>query len=101
VKIDLVVTRHKSLVQYLKEKGLTSQEMAVVEHATEEVVRGKHVCGVLPHNLSSFCKSFTEIPLALPQELRGKELTIKEVRKYAKEPVTYIVRKVVNDILSE
>jgi len=93
-KLEVVVTRHPGLVDYLKETGLTSHDVRVVTHAGPDDVRGKDVCGVLPHSLSCLTASFTEVPLALPAELRGTELTLEQVRKYAAPPVTYIVRRV-------
>jgi putative CRISPR-associated protein (TIGR02620 family) len=91
--LDLIATRHPGLVEYLREIGIASQETVVVSHATPENVAGKHVCGVLPHNLSCLCASFTEVPLSLPAELRGAELTVEQVRQYAGEPVTYRVER--------
>lgn len=91
VKVDVIVTRHPGLVAYLKEVGLTSEGVEVVSHATPENVAGKHVCGVLPHSLSCLCASFTEVPLTLPPELRGTELTLEQVRQYAGAPITYKV----------
>ena len=90
-KIELVVTKHPGLVEYLREIGLADAETKVISHATPEEVRGKRVCGVLPHSLSCLCETFTEVPLALPQELRGEELTIEQVRQYAGPPTTYRV----------
>ena len=92
--IDLIVTRHPGLVEYLRALGLASQSCEVVSHASPETVTGRHVCGVLPHSLSCLCASFTEVPLSLPSELRGQELTLAQVRQYASEPVTYSVRVV-------
>jgi len=90
-RLDLIVTRHPGLVTYLREIGLADAETVVVAHATPDVVKGKRVCGVLPHSLSCLCDTFTEVPLALPQELRGAELTIEQVRQFAGHPVTYKV----------
>lgn len=92
--VDLVVTRHPGLVEYLRELGLATDKVQVVSHATPEAVTGKNVCGVLPHNLSCLCESFTEVPLNLPAELRGVELTLEQVRLYAGKPVTYVVKVV-------
>ena len=92
MKIDLVVTRHQGLVEYLQEIGLADKNVDVITHASADVVSGKHVCGVLPHSLSCLCESFTEIPLNLPQELRGVELSLEQVRQFACKPVTYIVK---------
>ena len=91
-KISLVVTRHPGLLTVLQEKGIAAPDTTVVAHAAPADVVGKRVCGVLPHSLSCLCESFTEVPLSLPPELRGKELSAEEIRRYAGEPVTYIVR---------
>ena len=90
----LVITRHKGLVEYLKEKGFVPDDCEVLGHATPDNVAGKDVWGVLPHNLSCLCNTFTEVPLNLPAELRGVELTKEQVEQYAGEPVTYQVRVV-------
>lgn len=90
-KIELVVTRHPGLVEFLREIGLADAETDVISHATPEAVAGKRVCGVLPHSLSCLCDTFTEVPLNLPQELRGAELTAEQVRQFAGAPVTYRV----------
>ena len=88
----LVVTRHPALVAYLREREFIG-DAEVVAHATPAQVAGKDVWGVLPHNLSCLTNSFTEIPLDLPAELRGMELSIEQVRQYAGLPVTYKVTR--------
>lgn len=89
----LIVTRHAGLVAYLIAEGLVPSDVEVVSHASPENVADKHVWGVLPHNLSCLTRSFTEIPLDLPAELRGQELSEAQVRQYAGEAVTYKVSK--------
>ena len=91
MKIDLIVTRHPALVEYLQELGLVKESVEVVTHATPSIVTRRHVCGVLPHSLSCLTKSFTEIPLRLTPEMRGKELDLATMRKIAGKPVTYTV----------
>ena len=94
-KIELVVTRHPALLEYLQEIGVANETTEIVSHVTSpEVVAGKFVCGVLPHNLSCYCKKFMEIPLTIPAEARGKELTLEEVRQYAGSPQTYVINKI-------
>ena len=90
----LVITRHASLVAYAKEIGLIDDTAEIVAHASPEIVKDRHVIGVLPHSLSCLCTSFTEIPLILPPEKRGAELTIEDMRMYANEPVTYKVTRI-------
>ena len=94
MKIDLIVTRHPALVDYLVELNLVDENVEVLTHAKPENVIGKHVAGVLPHSLSCLTLSFTEIPLSLPPNLRGKELDLKTLRKFAGQHVTYKVNKV-------
>lgn len=88
----VVVTRHPALIQYLKEIGLvTDQEPVITGNATPDGVRGKHVIGVLPNHLAALAACLTEIPLKIPAELRGKELTLEQVRQFAGEPTTFKV----------
>ena len=87
----LIVTRHPALVAYLIAQGYVSADSVIIEHATAENVAGQHVWGVLPHSLSCLTKSFTEVPMSIPAEKRGVELTLDDMRAYAGEPVTYVV----------
>lgn len=93
-RIEVIVTRHQGLVDYLEEIGMADASTKVVAHASPEHVRGRHVCGVLPHSLSCLCKFFTEVPLSLPPELRGEDLSLEKVRQYAGEPVTYKIERI-------
>jgi len=94
MKIDLVVTRHPALVEYLQEQEMVEDDVEVISHATPEAVAGRHVCGVLPHSLSCLTASFTEIPLNLTPEMRGKELNLETLREIAEKAVTYEVKKI-------
>jgi len=87
----VIVTRHHALVDYLLETGLVPDPCQVIEHATEADVAGRHVYGVLPLRLAARAALVTEVPLDIPRELRGQELTLKQVRQYAGEPRTYFV----------
>jgi hypothetical protein len=89
--IDVVITRHPALVDYLRELEMVGDGVEIISHATPEAVAGRHVCGVLPHSLSCLTASFTEVPLRLTPELRGKELDLATLREIAGEPVTYKV----------
>ena len=88
----LVVTRHPALVAYLVEEGVVPAETKVLSHVTMDDVAGQDVVGVLPLHLAWACASVTEVPLDLPPELRGVELTLEQVRRFAGEPRTYKVR---------
>ena len=87
----IVVTRHPALVQHLREIGLIPEGCPVITHVTPDDVRNKSVIGVLPLALAALARDVTEVPMDLPQELRGQELTIGQVRQFAGQPVTYHV----------
>lgn len=87
----IIITRHQALVAYLIQKGYVSEDSEVIEHATPQNVQGKHVWGVLPHSLSCLTKSFTEVPMHLPANKRGVELTLEDMYEYAGVPQTYVV----------
>lgn len=87
----VVITRHKGLVTYLEEQGLIQGGTHVITHATAEDVRGKNVIGVLPLSLAALTASITEVPLVLPEDARGRELTLEEIRQWAGTPCTYKV----------
>lgn len=89
----IIVTRHPALVEYLKEIGVITGDEPVITHATEEDVRGKDVIGVLPLSLASVANRVTEVTLNLTPEIRGRELTLEEVRSVAGDVTTYTVIK--------
>lgn len=91
----IVVTRHEALVEYLKELNVIKDgEFQLIQHATPKDIEGKDVIGVLPISLAAYCNSVTEVPLNIPLELRGKELSLEDVRKYAGEISVYKVSKI-------
>lgn len=94
IKNALVVTRHRNLTTYLESIGLIDDTAIVIEHASVEDIKDKDVVGVLPHSLSCLTNSFTELPLMIPPELRGQELSIEDLKAYASEPKCYKVRSI-------
>lgn len=94
-KIDIIVTRHPSLVSYLRELNIVTFDTPVIEHATTADVRGKHVLGILPHHLSSLAATITEIPLrttlADREAMQRGDLTLARLHETAGEPCTYTV----------
>jgi len=90
----LVVTRYKSLVEYLKQLKLIDDKTKILSHAKIDDVLNKHVLGVLPYWLACHTGKFTEIQLRIPQEKRGKELTLEEIEFYSLKPKTYEIREV-------
>ena len=91
LQINLVVTRHPALVEYLRELGLVDEGVQVETHATPSLVMGRNVAGVLPHSLSCLTESFTEIPLRLTPEMRGMVLVLDSLQKIAGAPVSFRV----------
>lgn len=94
MRIDLIVTRHPALKDYLIERGVADAATPVLPHASAADVEGKAVAGILPMHLAALTASFTTVELALPLELRGKELSIEDMRRYCKGLRTFEVREV-------
>ncbi len=98
----VVVTRHPALVSHLCGLGLIpstdghTPDCEVIDHATPAHVAGMHVIGVLPLHLAALAAKVTEVPLYIPEECRGRELTLEEVQRYAGEPSTYRVHRMEN-----
>jgi putative CRISPR-associated protein (TIGR02620 family) len=91
----VVITRHASLVTYLREIGvLTDADVNVIAQATPDDVRDAHVIGVLPLHLAALAAQVTTLDLDLPPELRGKELALEQLRECARGTTTYVVRRV-------
>lgn len=88
----VVVTRHASLAALLIERGVIDESAQVIAHATPDDVRGARVIGVLPLALAALAESITEIPLTLTPEMRGRELSLDELRACAGAATTYRVR---------
>jgi hypothetical protein len=87
----VVVTRHPALIDYLVETAVIAAGTPVISHATPDDVHGRHVIGVLPLHLACLAASVTEVPLDIPPEARGRELTLDEIRLYARPAVEYVV----------
>lgn len=88
----IIITRHPAYTAYLLEIGLISEGYKVITHATPEDIRGRHVISSgLPNSLASLCRSVTTVPLWVPESLRGVELSVEQVREFAKTPETYRV----------
>lgn len=91
----VVVTSHKGMEDYLVHMGYIPSDAHVISHVSDaSVIKDKTVWGVLPHSLSSLCSKFCEVPLNLPAEYRGKELSMEEMIRYAGRAKAYQVRPV-------
>jgi CRISPR-associated protein Csx16 len=77
------VSRHLGAIAWAAEEGI--QVDAFVEHLDPDDIRdGDTVIGSLPVNLAAqVCERgarYLHLSLALPPELRGRELTVEEMR---------------------
>lgn len=87
----IIITRHQGLIDYILEKGIAPPGTPVIPHAGEEDVRGNRCIGPLPLRLAAIADSVVDIPLHLPPDMRGVELTKEQAAQYAGEPVEYFV----------
>ena len=90
--MDILVTRHQALIEYFKEANIEFDK--VISHATEEDVYGNDVYGVLPLRLTSLANTVTTIDIDVPAEMRGKELSLEDIKKYGVNISTYKVEKI-------
>lgn len=90
--MKVLVTRHQALIEYFEELGTKFDK--VISHATEEDVRGNDVYSVLPLRLASFTNTVTSIDMNIPAEMRGKELSLEDIKKYLVDISTYKVEKI-------
>lgn len=93
--MKLVVTRHRVLIEYLiNEKIIKEGEYIHIEHIDDvSLIKNKDVIGVLPYHLACLTNTFTEVVLNIPYEMRGKELSLKDIETFVKEVATYKVIK--------
>ena len=91
----VIVTRHPSLVELLVERGVCPAGTPVIEHATPDDVRGRHVIGVLPMHLAALAASVTEVKVNMTLEDReaaqAGDLPLERLREIAGPAVRYIV----------
>ena len=90
---QLVVTRHPGLVEFLEKEGIIKKNCQVLRHVIARDVEGKHVIGVLPAWLAVHALSVTEVEMDLPDELRGKELSVEEIDEHVTRIWTYRVEE--------
>ena len=91
----LIVTRHKTLVEWLAAHGI---EGRVIAQATLEDVAGMDVYGILPLWLAAEANSITEVsmpglPLEARQRMNGGDFTVEEMDKWGAEMHRFVVRK--------
>lgn len=91
--MTVVVTRHYALVQFLVKRKMIGANTPIIAHAKAEDVRDKDVIGVLPLRLAALAASVTEVPMDIPAELRGQELSLEQVEAFSGEPVKYTVER--------
>lgn len=92
----LVVTRHGAFVEFLLNQGVVEPgNFEVVPHVVEsEVADRVVVTSGIPLHLAAICKRVVTVPLHVPPEFRGKELSVEEVERFAQPVQSFVVRKV-------
>lgn len=89
----IVITRHPALVEFLLENYIIEAgNYELHNHASKELIYGKDVIGVLPLGLAKYANSLTTVNLDLPPEMRGKELSLEDIRKYYTDIEVFQVR---------
>lgn len=91
--MNVVVSRHNGVVEWLHQRGIAGQ---VISHVSDvEQIRGKIVYGVLPLHLAAECEMVISVDLpGLSPEQRGKDLSPAEMDKAGAILSMYVVDKV-------
>ena len=89
---DVVVTKHTAFAQLVRERGMVGADTPVLSKVHKLDVADKDVLGTLPVHLAAEAKSITTIRFKIPPNLRGRELPLEELRKYAGEAHTFVCR---------
>lgn len=91
-KNTVIVTRHRSLIAWLRQRGITGQ---VLPRARAADVAGKHVIGVLPLHLAALAETISTVDMPdLPDDLVGRELTVEQMDAAGARLQAYVVRPV-------
>lgn len=91
----VIVTRHQALVEYIIDQKLAPEGTPVYTHVNPQDIEGKHVLGTLPFHLAlNYPARITVIPFTIPQELKGKEIGLEDLKKIAGTPKTVEVKEV-------
>jgi 23S rRNA maturation-related 3'-5' exoribonuclease YhaM len=93
IKNAVVVCSHTGMVEFLKSEGYIDDSAVVLSRAKIDDIRGKVVFGSIPLFLAFHAAEVIHIPLKLPANLRDKELSAAEFRKYALKPASYHVER--------
>jgi hypothetical protein len=80
---DIITTRHESLIEYIRTRGLARPDAPVEPHAQIEQIRGKHAIGILPLRIGYAARCVTNVPTALPTSRQWTELSsVQEQLQY-------------------
>jgi putative CRISPR-associated protein (TIGR02620 family) len=94
--MNIIITRHRPLVDWLAARNIVG---TVIEQATADDVRGKHVYGVLPLWLAAEAESVTEVSMpgiTLEQRRRNAsgDMSVEEMDAAGAHLVTYKVTRI-------
>ena len=90
----IIVSRHPAMKEYLMHVGMVDEFTPSYTHVERSDVEGKHVFGMIPVWLAAHADRLTEIPVITPPSVRGAELTLEHLMKYARAPQTYRIFRV-------
>ncbi len=87
----VIVTRHPALAELLAENGVIAK---MISHASAEEVRGRVVVGNIPNHLGCEAELVVSPVIVIPEAMRGKELSLDEMRLVCHGFESYVITKV-------
>lgn len=87
----IIVTRHKSVERYLKEKEIVPGYTPCYPYISKNFAKGKHIYGIVPMEIAEACEKFTEVKITLPRGKKAESITLDELESCVKSVRTYII----------
>lgn len=94
----LIITRHQATVEWIQSTLHSADAVTVSAHYTPGMEDGcDYVVGILPVNLiAGLCAKgvrYYQIVMDVPQEFRGKELTVEQMDEFQARMFQYYVEE--------
>lgn len=88
------VSRHKGAYEWFKNHHIElAKDCEYLTHINPEQIKGNIVVGTLPINLAVLAKEYWHLAMTIPAEMRGKELTVKDMEGFGCKIEKYIIKK--------
>ena len=89
----IIISRHKGAINWLKKYHSEFNNVEYFTHVNKKDIKGNIVIGTLPINLAIFSKEYWHLSMDIPIEMRGKELSIKDMEEFNCKIEGFIIKR--------